>query len=124
MKASTILLILTLATFVGCKSNSQSNSLAGTFTNQSKSEYSIASDTLIISPSTQSTNIYQIERKTGYQKIRNGVLQVKEYKTEKWQSSWNEDKQILSETEYGRQITPSKDGQSLTLKNTQYQKIK
>lgn len=124
MKALSFIIILAIAAFIGCTSNSQSKSLSGTFTNQSKSEYSTASDTLIITPSTQSTNTYQIERKTGFQKIRNGVSQAKEYKTEKWQSTWNEEKQVLSETEYGRQITPSKDGNSVTLKNTEYQKIK
>jgi hypothetical protein len=124
MKALSFIIILAIVAFIGCTSNSQSKSLSGTFTNQSKSEYSTASDTLIITPSTQSTNSYQIERKTGFQKIRNGVTEAKEYKTETWQSTWNEDKQVLSETDYGRQITPSKDGNSVTLKNTQYQKIK
>lgn len=124
MKALSFIIILAIIAFIGCTSNSQSKLLSGTFTNQSKSEYSTASDTLIITPSSQSTNSYEIERKTGYQKIRNGVTEAKEYKTEKWQSTWNEDKQVLSETDYGRQITPSKDGNSVTLKNTQYQKIK
>ena len=124
MKALPFIIILAIVAFIGCTNNFQSKSLSGTFTNQSKSEYSTASDTLIITPLTQSTNSYQIERKTGFQKIRNGVTQAKEYKTEKWQSTWNQDKQVLAETEYGRQITPSKDGNSVTLKNTQYQKIK
>jgi hypothetical protein len=124
MKALTIMMILLGVSIIGCKSSSHSNVLSGTFTNQSKSEYSTASDTLIIAPSSQSNNSYKIERRTGYQKIRNGVLQAKEYKTENWLSSWSDDKQVLSETEYGRQITPSKDGKSVTLKNTQYQRIK
>ena len=124
MKTLAIIIIFTIVAFMGCKSNSQSNFLSGTFTNQSKSEYSTASDTLIITPSPQSRNNFQIERRTGYQKMRNGILQTKEYKTEKWQSSWSEDKQALTETEYGRQITPSMDGNSVTLKNTEYQKIK
>ncbi|WP_394772269.1 hypothetical protein [Mucilaginibacter sp.] len=124
MRVLTIMMILAVFAIIGCKSNSQKKSLSGTFTKQSKSEYSTASDTLIITPSTQSNNSYEIERRTGFQKIRNGELQAKEYKTEKWQSSWSEDKQVLSETEYGRQITPSIDGNSVTLKNTLYQKIK
>ncbi len=124
MKVLSFIITLAIVAFIGCTSNSQSKSLSGTFTNQSKSEYSTASDTLIITPSTQSTNSYQIERKTGFQKIRNGVTQAKEFKTEIWQSTWDEDKKVLSETDYGRQITPSKDGNFVTLKNTQYQKIK
>lgn len=124
MKALIAIISLTFVVLVGCKSNSQSNLVAGTFTNHSQSEYSTASDTLIITPLNRTSNTYKIERRTGFQKIRNGVAQAKEYKTEKWESSWNEDKQILSETEYGRQISPSKDGNAVTLKNTQYQKIK
>lgn len=124
MKALIVIISVTFVAFMGCKSNSHSSSLAGTFTNQSKSEFSSASDTLIIVPANQSSNTYQIERRTGFQKIRNGVTQAKEYKTEKWQSSWNEEKQVLSETEYGRQITPGNDGNSVTLKNTLYQRIK
>lgn len=124
MKALTTIIIFAVVAFVGCKSNTLSNSLSGSFTSYSKSEYSTASDTLIITPSTQSTNVYQIERRTGYQKIRNGILQIKEYKTERWQSSWNDEKHVFSETEYGRQITLNKDGNSVTLKNTKYQKIK
>lgn len=123
MKASFILLAIIL-TACACNSKSNSGSLTGTFINYSKSEYSIAFDTLIISPLNQSGNNYQIERKTGYQKIRNGITQPKEYKMEKWQSTWNEESQKLSETEYGRQITSGKDGQTLTLKNTEYKKIK
>lgn len=124
MKALIAIISLTFLALIGCKSKSQSNSVEGTFTNQSESEYSKASDTLIIIPSNQSSTTYQIERRTGFQKIRNGVTQAKEYKTEKWQSTWKEDNQVLSETEYGRQITVNKDNNSVTLKNTQYQKIK
>jgi hypothetical protein len=123
MKALSFIIILVIVAFIGCTSNSQSKSFSGTFINQSKSDYSMASDTLIITPSTQSNNTYQIERKTGFQKIRNGATQAKEYKTEKWQSTWSEEKQVLSETEYGRQITLNKDGNSVTLKNTEYRKI-
>lgn len=124
MKASFILLAIIITACIACDSKSNSGSLTGTFINYSKSEYSVAFDTLVISSLNQSGISYQIERKTGYQKIRNGITQPKEYKMEKWQSSWSEEKQTLSETEYGRQIALGKDGQTLTLKNTEYQKIK
>ncbi len=124
MKASFILLAIIITACIACNSKSNSDSITGTFINYSKGEYSIAFDTLIITPLNQSGNNYQIERRTGYQKIRNGITQPKEYKVEKWQSTWNEENQKLSETEYGRQITSGKDGRTLTLKSTEYKKIK
>ena len=124
MKASFILLAIIITLFIGCNTKSNSNEPTGTFVNYSKGEYSLAFDTLIITPLNQSGNSFQVERKTGYQKIRDGIIRPKEYKTEKWQSSWDEGTQTLSETEYGRQITSGKDGRTLTLKSTEYKKIK
>ncbi len=124
MKARTILIALIAITAIRCKNKSTNSDLTGTFISNNKSEYSIASDTLVISAVNQSGKNYQIERKTGFQKIRDGVVQEKEFKNEKWQSTWDEYKQVLSETDYGRQITLGKNGQVLTLKNTQYQRIK
>jgi hypothetical protein len=124
MRTSVILIFLSITAIIGCKGTSHGDTVSGTFIIQTKSEYSIALDTLIIVPLSQAENSFQIERRTGYQKIRNGIAQPKEYKVEKGQSVWNEGKQVLSETDYGRQITPSKDGQFLFLKNTRYQKIR
>lgn len=124
MKVSTILIALTALVFIGCSNKTTNENLAGTYTNQSKSEYSEATDTLIITTIGQSTNTYQIERKTGFNKIRNNITQPKEYKNEKWLATWDADKQILSETDLGRQISFDKDKHLLSLKNTQYQKIK
>jgi YD repeat-containing protein len=122
MKVSTILIALIALFFVGCNNKASKGDLSGTYTNQSKSEYSTASDTLIITTMSESTNAYQIERKTGFQKIRNNITQLKLYRNEKWQATWDADKQILSETDLGRQISFDKDKHTLTLKNTQYQK--
>ena len=122
MKLLKLLIVLITVMFISCKSKSNTRNFTGQFTNQSKSEYSIATDTLTITPLNNSEKSFQIERRTGYQKITNGVRQPKEYRVEKWQSTWNEDKQILSEADYGRQITPGNDGQSLTLKTTRYQR--
>ena len=123
MKTSTILILLFAFLFIQCKSTS-SNDIAGSYTNQSKSEYSMASDTLTITLVNQTENTYQVQRKTGYQRIRVKVTQPKQYKEEKWQATWNPDKQILAETEFGRQISLDKDKHTLILKNAAYQRIK
>ena len=123
MKVSTILIALMALCIIGCNNKVSKEDLSGTYVNQSKSEYSTASDTLVISMIDESANSYQIERKTGFQKIRNQITQPKQYKDEKWQATWNPDKQILSETDLGRQISFGKDKHSLYLKSTRYQKV-
>ena len=123
MKVSTVLIALVTLSFMSCTNKASQDDLPGSYTNKSKSEYSTASDTLILTAISQSSNTYQIERKTGFQKIRNNIMQPKQYKNEKWQATWDADKQILSETDLGRQIIFDKAKHSLSLKNTQYQKI-
>ena len=124
MKIIIFISAIIITVCIACNTTSNSSEPKGTFVNYSKGEYSLAFDTLIITPLNQTGNSFQVERKTGYQKIRDGITRPKEYKTEKWQSSWDEETQTLSETEYGRQITSGKDGKSLMLKTTEYQKIK
>ena len=124
MKKVSFALAIVITAFGACDIKTESGQPTGTYVNNSKSEYSLAFDTLIVTPLNKSDNNYQIERKTGYQKIRGGILKPKEYKVEKWQSSWDETKQTLSETELGRQMSLSQDGKVLTLKTTQYQRIK
>ncbi len=124
MKVLSILTIVFLTVIVACTNNGGDKNFTGTFSNESKSEYSQAFDTLKITRLKETENSYNVERRTGYQKIRNGVIQPMEYKSESWQSSWNDQNKVLSETEYGRQITPANDGNSITLKNTKYQRIR
>jgi hypothetical protein len=108
---------------IACNS-SENPELSGIYTNQAQSEYSIASDTLIITAVSLADKTYQIENRTGYQRIRNGQKLPAEYKEEKWQATWNPDKQVLAETEYGRQISVLRDKPGVQLKNTVYLKIK
>src|SRR5476649_2595776 len=100
MKRSTILIVLLAILFVRCKSASNSD-VSGIYTNESKSEYSIASDTLIITAINKENKSYLIEHHTGFKRIKNKELQTKQFKQEKWEASWNEDSKVLSETDLG-----------------------
>lgn len=91
---------------------------------QTRGEYAIDYDTLIVSSDHSNANTYIIQNNSGFQKIRNGVTMPKEFKKTSWVATWNEDKQLLSETDLGRQIQFKDNGKSLVLKNSTYQKIK
>lgn len=125
MKVSTILTALITILFMGCKSgSSHSEDYSGTYVLQTQGEYAKDYDTLVVSSEQSSKNTYSIQNKSGFQKIRNGVTMPKEYKQTTWVATWNEEKQVLAETELGRQIQFKNNGNSLVLKNSVYQKIK
>ncbi|MBK0379284.1 hypothetical protein [Mucilaginibacter segetis] len=63
--------MLVLLGFAGCTTGSR------TYVNHTEGQYAIADDTLVI----QDTILVN---RTGYQKIRNGVLQPKEFKVRQW----------------------------------------
>jgi hypothetical protein len=124
MKTLKILILISCPLFINACNSSKNPDLSGIYANQAQSEYSIASDTLIITAVSLADKTYQIENRTGYQKIRNGQKLPAEHKQEKWQATWDADKQVLAETEYGRQISVLRDKPGVQLKNTVYLKIK
>jgi len=125
MKASTILIALITILFISCKSGSNDSAdYSGTYVLQTQGEYAKDYDTLVVSSDEPSKYTYSIQNKSGFQKIRNGVTMPKEYKQTTWIATWNEEKQVLAETELGRQIQFKNNGNSLVLKNSVYKKIK
>ena len=125
MKASTIFIALITILFISCKSGSSNSAdYSGTYVLQTQGEYAKDYDTLVVSSDEPSKNTYSIQNKSGFQKIRNGITMPKEYKQVTWVATWNEEKQVLAETELGRQIQCKNNGNSLVLKNSVYQKIK
>jgi hypothetical protein len=119
---SSILLLSAAILIISCK-YSKDPQIAGVYVTDFKNEYSITTDTLILS-STNGNKTFQIERRSGYNKIREGKILPKEYKQAKWVADYNEDKQLLQETELGRQIHLSLQKHTLLLGDSQYQKIK
>ncbi|MEZ2336419.1 hypothetical protein AB6735_12345 [Mucilaginibacter sp. RCC_168] len=79
-----------------------------------KNEYSIATDTLVIQSYNLAAGTYQVERRDGYHRIRDGKTLPKEYRQEHWMATFDKDKQVLQETIYGRQIYIKDDGRSLS----------
>jgi hypothetical protein len=123
MKVSTILIALTITVLFGCSPASNKSDISGTYVTQFKNEYSITSDTLVIALEGNSQT-YNVERKTGFNKVRDGKTLPKEFKVTKWVSSYDTDKHLLQETELGKQISVIPEKQSLKFGDTEYQKVK
>jgi len=94
MKRSTILVALIAALFIRCTSRNTVE-ISGSYVTQAHSEYGKDYDTLIISSDNSNKKTFSIESRTGYQKIRNGVLHSMEYKQERWIATWDADKTIV-----------------------------
>jgi hypothetical protein len=124
MKVSTILIALATISFYSCSSNNKKTDISGTYVTQFKNEYSITTDTIVLTASESSSQTYNIERRTGFNKVRNGKTLPKQFKVAKWTTTYNTTKELLQETDLGKQISLSPDKQSLKLGDTEYQKVK
>lgn len=120
----TIILLSSVVILAACNESIKNPELTGVYVNKTIGEYSEVSDTIIITAVSLADKTYQIENRSGFQKIRNGVKQQMEYKQDKWNATWNTDKQVLAETDLGRQILISKDKPGILMKSTLFLKIK
>ena len=108
-----ILLVIGLAfTITACQQKEKS--ICGIYAMNFKNEFSIATDTLIIQSYSLTAGSYQVERRDGYHRIRQGKILPKEFRQEHWMATYDKDKQLLQEGTYGRQIYIKGDGRSLS----------
>lgn len=70
---TTIKLLLAALLLAGCGSKN----VNGTYVNHTEGQFSIADDTLVVADTV-------VVNHTGYQKIRNGQIMPKAYKTRQW----------------------------------------
>ncbi|QEM12423.1 hypothetical protein MTO98_30555 [Mucilaginibacter sp. SMC90] len=122
-KINLFVLFCGLMIFATCKSNKEQN-LSGVYVNDGRSEFSVASDTLIISELNSESMTFLIERHTGFNSIKNGRMLPRQYEQSKWVGNWDANHQVLTEGQYGRQIRISPDHQGILLRTTPYQKVK
>ncbi|MCQ6958316.1 hypothetical protein [Mucilaginibacter aquariorum] len=124
MKTLKFLIIAGFALLIAGCGGSKNPELTGVYVNNAESEYSVATDTLIITAVNLATKTYSIERRDAFQRKRNGQKLPAEFRKETWQAVWNTDQQVLAETELGRQIYLSDDPKGVKLKNSVFLKIK
>lgn len=121
MKKQIILPALLAIVASACSSDKTKNSIAGTYVNSAKSEYSIANDTLIIEAA--ENNRFLIHRKTGIKLIRNGEVGKEQYEHEEWQAIYDEGSKTLTESKRGKKITPLPEANKLLVERREYKKI-
>ena len=125
MKALITLLAVAIAFSMGCNMATKGSAdIEGTYVTHFQNQYNITDDTLTISAVNSSDKSYQVLRQTGFNKIRNRKSLQKEFKKAEWIGSYNSDKQLLQETDLGRQIIILQDLHKLKFGASEYTKIK
>lgn len=124
MRTAIKIMLLPISLWAACSNKQQVRDFVpGTYVNQAQSQYSIASDTLLLIPDEHAGNLYQVVRGTGFQRIKDGKLQPKEYKIKKFSGVWDEAKQTLQLTQDGSILFFQPDAQTLTVGTAIYRKL-
>ena len=119
------MMMLPISLWVACSNKQQVRDfIPGTYINQAQSQYSIASDTLLLIRDEHSDNLYQIVRGTGFQRIKDGKLQPKEYKVKTLSGIWDEAKETFQVTQDGSILIFQPGAQTLTVGTAIYHKLK
>ncbi len=121
MKTKIILTVLTLSVLLACNTDNKQSYVPGTYVNSTTGKYSIASDTLVIGA--REGNKFAVNRKTGFNLIRNGKKGKPEHETEKWNTVYNEKTDVLTETQKGKTLTFYPDSNMLMIGTRIYKKV-
>jgi hypothetical protein len=98
-------LLFTVCTLLAVACNNRKNSsVPGVYVTAFKQEFSIVNDTLVIEPFNIESRTYRVSRNSGYHRIRERKILPKEFERENWMATFDEDKQVLQQTEFGKQI--------------------
>lgn len=112
--------IIVLLVFTGCLGSI--DSVEGVYVGHFEHEFAINDDTLIVSKANDAGNIYNITRRTGTIRKRDGKFLPKDNKVEFWMAEYNKEKTIFRELKKGRIILCSKG--TLQMGNTIYKRVK
>jgi len=118
----TVLLPISLLAACNSKSHQIKDFIPGTYVNQAQSVYSMANDTLEITPDAQTENSYHIIRKTGFNRVLDGKLQPQEHKVKAFTGIWDEQKQTVTITQNGIVLVFQPGGNKLMIENSEYRK--
>ena len=123
MKRAYLILAFAIISLTACHNESDTIKafIPGRYVKEAKSEYSIAFDTLNITP--LSGNTFLIEHLAGYQPIRNGKMLQKRFKKQKQTGIYDTQKQVMNETTNGRLFIFYPAGQALLIGTAEYHKI-
>ena len=123
MKTLKFIFLIAIALMAIACNHVKDRAISGVYVVDTKNEYTILSDTLVIEAYNLEAGVYQIDKRSGYQLIRDGKILPKQYKQKSWKATFDEEKQLLSETAFGKQIYVNTDAGTVSFGAT-YHKIK
>jgi hypothetical protein len=125
MKTIIKIMLLPISTWAACTNHGQQTKdfIPGVYVNHAQSEYSIASDTLVITHETATETGYRIIRKTGFSRIMNGKTGPEQHKVKSFTGIWDAQKQTLQLTQNGIIVLFQPDENQLEVQNSKYHKI-
>ena len=120
---SIIILCGLLAGLAAC-TRVEDKAIAGIYVTQFQNEYTHTNDTLIITAYNLTAHTYKVERHSGYNKIREGQIQPREFKQQIWTATYTKGNQVLEEGQMGRKLYLKPDQNELLLGSTVYKLLK
>lgn len=120
---STIILCGLLAGLMAC-TRVDDKAIAGVYVTQFQNEYTHTNDTLIITAYNLTAHTYKVERHSGYNKIREGQIQPREFKQQIWTATYTKENQVLEEGQMGRKLYLKPDQNELLLGSSVYKLLK
>jgi photosystem II stability/assembly factor-like uncharacterized protein len=123
MKTLKFMLLIAIAILAIACNHAKDTAISGVYVVSTRNEYTILSDTLVIEAYNLEAGVFQIEKRSGYQLIRNGKILPKQFKQKSWKATFDKEKQVLSETAIGKQIYLNTAAGTLSFGAT-YHKIK
>lgn len=121
MKSLFYLCAVAVLFVTACTSDKTRAFIPGTYLNSAGSQYSVANDTLVITPA--ESNNFSIRRKTGFNVITGGKKGKRQYETEEWNAIYDEGAKTLTETRKGKLITFYPETGTLKVGKREYTKI-
>lgn len=115
--------IISAIVFVACNNPENNVLVKGTYITTYQSEFSKAMDTVEIRPLNEAANTFSYTRRTGYQRISNGIVGPYQYETENSTCVFDKATAQLNEQKHGRIYTFSSDGNSLVSGGSVYKRI-
>ena len=113
---------LALVLMLGSCGRGAGLSVAGTYVSHESGEYSISKDTLLILAAGGADN-YQLIRRSGFQRIRDGKLQPEEMKVQEYTGKYDPKSLVIRLDGEDKQVRFFAGGKSLLLAKREYHKI-
>ena len=124
MKTRLLSIALAAATIAACHRNDGTReSIPGTYVNHAEGEYSIADDTLEVTPDSTQEHTYRILRRSTFVRINEGDKGNPVRQREEWTVLYHPETQILQDIRKRRNIPLQPESGSLTVERRKYIKV-